>query len=326
MNYLITGGTGSFGQAMAARLLANPNTESVRIFSRGELRQAQMKEKFARDWERIRFFIGDVRDKERLLRAMRGVDVVFHAAALKRIEVAEYNPYEAIKTNVAGSHNVVDCAVEAQVRKCVLISSDKAVDPANTYGASKMLAERIFSQAPYFFGDPQTDFLIVRYGNVAGSNGSVIPLFKVKAANGEPLPITHNDMTRFIIKMDEALDLVEQILNEGESGEIFIKKLPALSVLDLANTINFIFRNKAGLRLDGIGPGEKVHECLVSLNELNRTFDYEDHFIIVPLMSNKERRESHEVKEPFSSDKARRMTKEEIMKLIGGNNEYSGVA
>lgn len=316
MNYLITGGTGSFGQAMATRLLSSPKTDSVRIFSRGELRQAQMKEKFAKDWERIRFFIGDVRDKDRLLKAMHGADIVFHAAALKRIEVAEYNPCEAIKTNVLGSQNVVDCAVEVGIRKCVLISSDKSVDPCNTYGATKMLAERIFSQAPFFFGDPQTDFLIVRYGNVAGSNGSVIPLFKAKAERGEPLPVTHPSMTRFIIQMDEALDLVEKSMNEGESGEIFVRKLPALSILELAKTINSVFGNMAELRVNGIGPGEKIHECLVSENELNRTFDYDDHFIITPLMSNRERRESHEVKEAFTSDKARRMTEEEIIKLL----------
>ncbi len=308
MRYLITGGTGSFGQAMTNRLLSDPSTETVRIFSRGELRQSQMAESL-KDY-RLRFLIGDVRDRRRLLRAVRGVDVVIHAAALKRIEVAEYNPDEAIKTNVIGSQNVIECAVEAGVSKCLLVSSDKGCNPANTYGATKMLAERLFSQAPYSHGDPETVFLIVRYGNVAGSNGSVIPKFKELAARGEPLQITHPSMTRFIIKMDEALDLVQLALREGESGEIFIKKLPAVLILQLAQLIS------KNITITGIGPGEKMHECLVSRNELCRTFDYEDYFIITPLMSNREQGGSRAVQEPFISDQARRITEEEMRQLL----------
>lgn len=308
MRYLITGGTGSFGQAMTKRLLSDPSTETVRIFSRGELRQSQMAESLKDD--RLRFLIGDVRDRRRLLRAVRGVDMVLHAAALKRIEVAEYNPDEAIKTNVIGSQNVIECAMEMGVSKCILISSDKSCNPSNTYGATKMLAERLFSQAPYSYGDPETVFLAVRYGNVAGSNGSVIPKFKELAAKGEPLQITHPSMTRFIIKMDEALDLVQLALKEGESGEIFIKKLPAVLILQLAQLVS------KNIAITGIGPGEKMHECLVSRNELCRTFDYGDHFIITPLMSNREQGGSKAVQEPFTSDQARRMTEEEMRQLL----------
>ncbi len=294
---------------MAKRLLSDPKTEAVRIFSRGELKQAEMSEEFTKDWERLRFLIGDVRDKARLLKAMRGVDIVLHAAALKRIEIGEYNPDEIVKTNVEGSANIIECAMNVGVSKCLLISSDKAVEPANSYGASKMLAERLFTQAPYTYGDPETIFLVVRYGNVAGSNGSVIPRFKELAAKDQPLSVTHEDMTRFIITMDEALDLVQQALKEGESGEIFIKKLSAISILQLAKLIS------DRVEITGIGPGEKMHECLVSRNELCRTFDYGDHFIVIPLMSNREQGKSM-VQESFTSDKARRMTEEEMRALL----------
>ncbi len=308
MRYLITGGTGSFGQAMTKRLLSDPKTGTVRIFSRGELRQSQMAESLKDD--RLRFLIGDVRDRRRLMRAFKGIDVVLHAAALKRIEVGEYNPGEVVQTNVIGSQNVVECAMEAGVSKCLLVSSDKGCDPANTYGATKMLAERLFSQAPYSYGDPETVFLIVRYGNVAASNGSVIPKFKELAAKGEALQITHPSMTRFIIKMDEALDLVQLALKDGMSGEIFVKKLPAVLILQLAQLIS------KNIAITGIGPGEKMHECLVSRNELCRTFDYGDYFIITPLMSNREQGGSKAVQEPFTSDLARRMTEEEIRAIL----------
>ena len=192
----------------------------------------------------------------------------------------------------------------------LLISSDKACEPANTYGCTKMLAERVFAQAPFSFGDPSTTFLIVRYGNVAGSNGSVIPKFKEMAARGETLPITHQDMTRFFITMDEALDLVVDALNEGDSGEIFIKKLPAAKILNIASKIS------QDIKITGIGPGEKMHECLISRNELCRSFDYGEHFIITPLMGNKKHCESRAMTEPFTSDKARMMTEDEIGQLI----------
>ena len=308
MKYLITGGTGSFGQAMAKRLLSDPKTETVRIFSRGELRQSQMADSLKDD--RLRFLIGDVRDRRRLLRAVHGIDVILHAAALKRIEVGEYNPGEAVQTNVIGSQNVIECAVEAGVSKCLLISSDKGVDPSSTYGATKMLAERLFAQAPYTYGDPETNFLIARYGNVAGSNGSVIPKFKNLAAKGELLQITHPSMTRFIITMDEALDLIQLALREGLSGEIFIKKLPAILILQLAQLIS------KNIVITGIGLSEKMHECLVSRNELCRTFDYGDYFIVIPLMSNREQGESRAVQDPFTSDIARRMTEEEIKSIL----------
>ncbi len=310
MKYLITGGTGSFGQAMTERLLADQRVETIRIFSRGELNQAEMRERFIKDWERLRFLIGDVRDRSRLQRAMRGIDIVFHAAALKRIEVGEYNPDEIYKTNIIGSQNVIDCAMETGVAKCLLVSTDKAVDPANTYGATKMLAERLFTQAPFSLGDPETTFLVVRYGNVASSNGSVIPKFKELASKGESLPITHPSMTRFIITMNEALDLIDLALNEGESGEIFVKKLPAVKILQLAQMIS------KNIAITGIGPGEKMHECLISRNELCRTFDYGDHFIITPLMSNREQGESKAIQEPYTSDKARMMTEDEIIKIL----------
>ena len=308
MKYLITGGTGSFGQAMTKRLLSAPSTETVRIFSRGELRQSQMAESLKDD--RLRFLIGDVRDRRRLIRAVQGIDVILHAAALKRIEVGEYNPEEVIKTNIIGSQNVIECAMEMGVQKCILISSDKSVDPANTYGATKMVAERLFSQTPYSYGDPETVFLIVRYGNVAGSNGSVIPKFKEAVSRGEALQITHPSMTRFIIMMDEALDLVQLALKEGLNGEIFVKKLPAVLILQLAQLIS------KNIIITGIGPGEKMHECLVSRNELCRTFDYGDHFIIAPLMSNREQGESKNLSEPFTSDLAIRMTEKEIRAIL----------
>ncbi len=268
-----------------------------------------MKSSFPND-ERLKFLIGDVRDKERLLKAMRGIDIVIHAAALKRIEVGEYNPDEIIKTNIMGSLNVVECAITMNVHKCLLVSSDKAVEPANTYGATKMVAERLFTQAPYTYGDPETVFLVVRYGNVIGSNGSVIPFFKRLAAEGKKLPLTHCEMTRFLITLDDAIDLVNVTLKDGESGEIWIKKIHAVSLLRLAKQIS------QDIEITGIGPGEKKHECLVSRHELSRTFDYGDYFIVVPLMSNRETQESDALKEPFTSDLAYHLNDEEIRKLL----------
>uniref|UniRef100_A0A6M3LDH9 Putative polysaccharide biosynthesis protein n=1 Tax=viral metagenome TaxID=1070528 RepID=A0A6M3LDH9_9ZZZZ len=311
MRYLITGGTGSFGQAATKRLLSDPKTETIRIFSRNELNQARMRMSIPDPQEKLRFFIGDVRDRERLMKATKNVDIVLHAAALKRIEVGEYDPDEVIKTNVIGSKNVVDCAVESGVQKCLLVSSDKACDPSSTYGASKMMAERLFSQAQYTHGDPETTFVIVRYGNVFGSNGSVIPIFKDRIKQGLPLQVTHPSMTRFVIRMDEALDLVFLALAEAQSGEIFIKKLPSVSILLLAKLMS------QNIEITGIGPGEKMHECLVSRNELCRTYDYGDYFIVVPLMSNKTMQSSKGVRYPYTSDIAEKLSPEKICNLIG---------
>ncbi len=271
---LITGATGSFGNAFVRFLLKKP-VKAIRIFSRDEFKQDLMAKQL--NDKRLRFLLGDVRDLERLKMATRGVDVLVHAAALKQIPAAEYNPMEPIKTNILGTKNVIDACLENSVKKAILISSDKAAHPINLYGATKLCAERLFIQANVYTGKRKTRFSVVRYGNVLGSRGSVVPLF-IKQKEKGLLTITHEGMTRFWITLDQACKLVGKMIGKMKGGEIFIPLLPSINVVDLAYAI----APKAKLKVTGIRPGEKLHEELVTEEESSRITKLKNHMIINP--------------------------------------------
>lgn len=263
---LITGGSGSFGRAFVKRLLLDSKYTRIAVYSRGEHAQEDM-ERQLRD-ERLRFFIGDVRDRDRLELAMRGVEVVVHAAALKVVPIAEYNPTECVATNVGGAENVVKAALRSEVRTVVALSTDKAVNPINLYGTSKLAAEKIFVAANALSAGT-TSFSVVRYGNVWGSQGSVVPLFKKLKAEGKPLTITDPGMTRFHITMDQAIELVERAIEMREYRSIHVPKIPSLKVMAIAEAID-----PGGHRhMVGIRPGEKLHECLLTEHEARTTSD-----------------------------------------------------
>jgi UDP-N-acetylglucosamine 4,6-dehydratase len=271
---LITGGTGSFGRAFVRRHLEGGTRATLRIFSRDELKQYEMEQEFGGD-SRLRFFLGDVRDRERLFRAMQGVDVVIHAAALKHVPLCEYNPAEAVKTNILGAQNVIDCAIDAGVRRAVALSTDKAVNPVNLYGATKLCAEKIFVHGNAYAGVRETRFSCVRYGNVVGSRGSVIPRF-LEQARGGVLTLTDSRMTRFWISLDQAVDLVLEALATMKGGEIFVPKIPSMRVVDLARAV----APDAMLKEVGVRPGEKLHEVLLPPEEAPRTREHPTHFVI----------------------------------------------
>lgn len=272
---LVTGGTGSFGRKFTEVMLKKYKPRSIRIYSRDELKQHEMRAVYGDP--RIRYFIGDVRDKERLSRAMRDVDVVVHTAALKQVPACEYNPFEAVKTNILGAENIIDAAIDNDVEKVMAISTDKAVNPINLYGATKLCAEKIFIQGNSYVGSKKTRFSCARYGNVAGSRGSVIPIFKKQATSGV-LTITDKRMTRFWITLEEGVDFVIKCIELMHGGEIFVPKIPSMKVVDLAKTIS----PKAKLKEIGIRPGEKVHEVLVTEDESRRTLEFKDFFVIEP--------------------------------------------
>ncbi|MBD3197753.1 MAG: UDP-N-acetylglucosamine 4,6-dehydratase (inverting), partial [Candidatus Lokiarchaeota archaeon] len=272
---LLTGGTGSFGNKFTEIVLDEYQPQSVRIFSRGEKLQYDMRQKF--DDDRIRFFIGDVRDRERLNRAMNDVDIVVHAAALKQVPACEYNPIEAIRTNIDGAINIIDAALDNHVEKVMAISTDKAVHPVNLYGATKMTAEKLFVQANSYSGKTKTKFSCVRYGNVIGSRGSVIPLF-LKQKDEGILTITDDKMTRFWIQLSEGIDFVINSISRMNGGEIFIPKIPSMKIMDLANAI----APKAEKRIIGIRPGEKIHETLLTEDEARHSKELKDGFVIEP--------------------------------------------
>jgi UDP-N-acetylglucosamine 4,6-dehydratase/5-epimerase len=273
---LLTGGTGSFGQKFSEILLKEYNPDIIRVYSRGELMQYEMAKKFHDD--RLRFFIGDIRDQKRLSRAMNEVDIVVHAAALKQVPACEYNPIEAVKTNVDGTINVIDAAIDSSVQRVLLISTDKAVHPVNLYGATKMVAEKLVIQGnSYVGGHNKTRFSCVRYGNVIGSRGSVIPLFKEQKETGV-ITVTDENMTRFWLTLDQGIRFVIDCLDRMQGGEIFIPKIPSMSLMDLAKTI----APDAKIQNIGIRPGEKLHEILITEDEARHSKEYDTSFIIEP--------------------------------------------
>lgn len=277
LNVLVTGGTGSFGQAFVAHALTHLRPRRLIVFSRDELKQHEMRLRWP-EGGAVRYFIGDVRDADRLRRALAGVDVVIHAAALKQVGVAEYQPAEAIKTNILGSQNVVDAAIDCGVKRAMLISSDKAVSPANLYGATKLAAEKLFVQGNSYAGADGTRFACVRYGNVLGSRGSVVPLFKAQREEGR-LTITDPRMTRFWLTLDDAVRFVVRSVERMRGGEVFVPKLPRGRVVDLARQV----AGDVPVQITGIRPGEKLHEVLISEDEARHTRDLGDCYAIEPL-------------------------------------------
>lgn len=278
---LITGGTGSFGKAFTKYVLENYNPKKIIIYSRDEFKQFIMQNEFKEYKSKLRFFIGDVRDRERLMRAFEGVDYVIHAAAMKQVPACEYNPSEAIKTNIEGAQNIIDAALARNVQKVVALSTDKAVNPVNLYGGTKLVSDKLFIAANAYAGSKDVCFSVVRYGNVAGSRGSVIPFFHNIIKNGgKELPITDYRMTRFWISLQQGVELVIKALEEAKGGETFISKIPSFKITDLAQAM------LPGCEMPevGIREGEKLHEIMVTVEDSMNTYEYDKHFIIYPQM------------------------------------------
>jgi UDP-N-acetylglucosamine 4,6-dehydratase len=274
---LLTGGTGSFGNAFTRRVLEEWPDAVVRVYSRDELKQHEMRERVGDD-QQVRFLIGDVRDRDRLYRAAQGADFIVHAAAMKQVPACEYNPFEAVQTNVIGAQNVVDVAIDAGVKRVVALSTDKAVNPVNLYGATKLCAEKIIVQGNAYAARTTTRLACVRYGNVAGSRGSVVPVFKTQIERDGRLTITDERMTRFWITLAQATDLVLHAFEHAEGGEVFVPKIPSMRVIDLAEAM------APGLPCDitGIRPGEKLHELLLTPDESRHAVEHDDVFVVLP--------------------------------------------
>ena len=279
----ITGGTGSFGKAFVKKVLKKYRPKKLIIFSRDELKQFEMSQEFPSEkYPAIRYFIGDVREKERLEYATRDVDVILHAAALKQINTAEYNPWEYVKTNVYGAQNVVDCAIKNNVKKVIALSTDKAVDPISLYGATKFTSDKLFIAANNIKGKTNTKFSVVRYGNVANSRGSVIPYFKkILRSRGNYLPITDKRMTRFYITLNQSTDFVLESLKIMQGGEIFVPKIPSIKIVDLARAM----APGKSQKIIGIRAGEKIHEIMCPKNSSNLTVEFKNFFVITPSIS-----------------------------------------
>jgi len=277
---LITGGTGSFGNTFVPMTLDKFNPKKIIIYSRDEMKQWEMAKKFEGD-PRVRFFIGDVRDKERLYRALDGVDYVVHAAATKIVPTAEYNPFECVKTNINGAMNLIDACIDKGIKGVVALSTDKASSPVNLYGATKLVSDKLFVAGNSYSGSHVTRFSVVRYGNVMGSRGSVIPFFMSIKDKGV-LPITDERMTRFMISLEDGVELVWHAFRDMEGGEIYVKKIPSMKVTDLASVI----APEAKQEVIGIRPGEKLHEEMISVEDAAYTYEYPEHFKILPTINN----------------------------------------
>ena len=314
---LITGGTGSLGKGLTKRLLSY-NVDSIRIYSRNENQQVKMQSEF--NDRRLRFLIGDVRDLNRLTRAMEGIDIVFHAAALKHVPVVEYNPFEAVQTNILGSQNVINASLEENVEICICVGTDKAVAPLNTYGATKLLMEKLFVTASNYLNPirHKTKFIAVRYGNVLASNGSVVPKIIEQIKSNKKITITDPDMTRFNITMNQALDLIERATTTGKGGEVFVPKLPAYRVGDLKDILLDLFKGKNSTEIISIRTGEKFHESLLTIDELRNTYESEYDYILIE-KSDSHKNHNYEktsLNENYSSDKVRLLTKDELKDIL----------
>ena len=319
---LVTGGTGSFGHQFISYVLNNYDPKKIIIYSRDEFKQFIMQNEYKNHPKanKLRFFIGDIRDKERLYRAFEGVDYVIHAAALKQVPACEYNPMEAVKTNIDGAMNIVNAALDCGVKKVVALSTDKAVNPINLYGGTKLVSDKLFIAANAYAGEKDVNFSVVRYGNVAGSRGSVIPFFRNIVANGgKELPITDYQMTRFWISLEQGVELVIKALEEAKGGETFISKIPSFKITDLAQAI------LPGCEMPevGIREGEKLHEIMVTVEDSMTTYEYDKHFIVYPQMvwNNRQKPNMSGKKVPegfsYSSDNNTEwLTVEEIRELL----------
>jgi UDP-N-acetylglucosamine 4,6-dehydratase len=318
-NILITGGTGSFGKKCTEIILKHYKPKKLIIFSRDEYKQFEMSQTFShKDYPCMRYFIGDVRDKERLCRALYGVDYVIHAAALKQIPAAEYNPFEAVKTNIWGAQNLINVAIDQKVKRIVALSTDKAANPVNLYGATKLCSDKLFIAGNAYVGREHTIFSVVRYGNVVGSRGSVIPFFLKQKAKGV-LPITDPRMTRFWITLEEGVKFVLRCLGQMVGGELFVPKLPSMNIMDLVAAI----APKCQTEIIGIRPGEKLHEVMITEDDARNTLEYKDYYVIKPDFRYFERRfndgEGKPVPEDFeynSLNNPWRLKPEELRKLI----------
>ena len=320
-NILITGGTGSFGQHFVKMTLNTYNPNKIVILSRDEMKQWEMA-KLYNDDNRVRFLIGDVRDKDRLYRALDGIDYVVHAAATKIVPTAEYNPFECVKTNVLGAMNVIDSSIDMRIKKVIALSTDKACSPINLYGATKLTSDKLFVSGNSYSGEHGTRFGVVRYGNVMGSRGSVIPFFlSIKDSN--TFPITNIEMTRFMITLEEGVSLVWKAFSDMEGGEIYVKKIPSMKVTDIAKAIN----PNAKYDIIGIRPGEKIHEQMINFEDALNTYEYKDYYKILPSINNwdldkKRIKNGIKVSNDFvySSDKnSHWMTEETLLKWIKKN-------
>ena len=320
---LITGGTGSLGNALTQRLLEQ-GVDTIRIFSRNESKQLEMESKFNDD--RLRFLIGDVRDYERLERAVEDIDIVFHAAALKHVPVIEYNPFEAIKTNILGSQNVINACLHENVDRAICVGTDKAVSPLNTYGATKLLMEKLFVTARNYLKKERhkTKFIALRYGNVLGSSGSVIPKFIEQIKNKEKLTITDSSMTRFSISMNEALDFILKATEIGKGSEIFVPKLKAYSILDVKNAL-FELLGEAEEQIVGIRPGEILDEILINKDEMKYAWEYQNMYVVInpsvqqhmpSLLDEFSEKKKIETMDVYSSDQVEKISKDNLKKIF----------
>ena len=322
--FLITGGTGSFGQKFVETILKKYNPKKIIIFSRDEQKQNNMNLRF--NTNKLRYFIGDVRDKDRLYRALDGVDYVVHAAALKIVPIAEYNPFETIKTNIIGAMNVIDASLDRKVKKLIALSTDKASSPVNLYGATKLASDKLFISANNYSGNNKTKFSVVRYGNVMGSRGSVIPFF-LSLKNKDTLPITHLGMTRFMISLEEGVSLVLDAFKDMLGGEIYVRKIPSMKITDIAKAIN----NNAKFKIIGTRPGEKLHEQMISSDEAYCTYEYKNFYKILPSINDwhldiKRIKNGKKVNANFSynsKDNKYKMSIVELQKWINKNYNYS---
>ena len=321
---LVTGGTGSFGRTFVPMTLKKFNPKKIVIFSRDEMKQWEMAKTYEND-SRVRFFIGDVREKDRLWRALSGIDYVVHAAAIKIVPKSEYDPFECVKTNVYGAMNLIDICIDRGVKKVVSLSTDKACSPSNLYGATKLISDKLFISSNSYSGDSNTIFSTVRYGNVMGSRGSVIPLFLSKSKENN-LPITDLRMTRFMITLEQGVDLVWHAFKDMVGGEIYVKKIKSMKIIDIARAIN----PDASFQIIGVRPGEKLHEQMISIDDAPYTYEYEDYYKILPAINNwsydsKRINEGKLVGQSFSysSDlNTEWMSKSELIEWITLNKKY----
>lgn len=316
---LITGGTGSLGTALTKKLLET-NVDTIRIFSRDELKQVQMRSSINDD--RLRFLIGDVRDKNRLSRALKDIDIVIHAAALKQVPVIEYNPFESVKTNVYGSQNLIESCLDNGVEKALAVGTDKAVAPFNTYGATKLLMERLFISANFYKGNDKINFQCVRYGNVLGSRGSLVPTLVNQIKSGKNITITDPNMTRFNITMNDALELIFRALRDGTGGEVFIPKLKAYKIADMRDAIKELLNSNAQTEKIPVRPGEKYHESLISINEIRNSYETEDDYVLFESETQNHNLDSLEnikkssLSGEYSSDKVDLLTIDELKSIL----------
>jgi len=332
---LVTGGTGSIGSEIVRQILKY-DPKKIRVFSRSEGKHHDLMQELGTDDQRLRYIVGDIRDKERLRMAMEDIDIVFHAAALKHVPICEDNPFEAIKTNILGTQNIIDLARDFDIEKAIIISTDKAVEPSSVMGASKLMAEKLVLASFYYRGDKRTKFSCVRFGNVLGSNNSILPVFKNQIKNNGHVTITDPEMTRFLMSVQQAAELVLRASTLTKGQEIFVLKMPAVVIRDFAEAVIDLYaplynKNKSEIEIKIIGPrrGEKCHEKLLSDHELDRVLETEDMFVLTPheeVMGLTYNRElppgisKSEIKN-YSSDQSRRLSKEEIIQLIKESDE-----